>query len=150
MKYVKLTVLLIGLVLLNINVVYADNVDYTFFAAKKTDTTKYEIKAYDKSASKVSCDELIDGDTKKLIKEVIQYPRIAVPAILIVFGTIDFFKATMAGKEDEIKKAQRNFIKRVIAGVAVFMVPFLVDIIIWFANMAWQGLGYGTPCPMPK
>ena len=47
---------------------------------------------------------------------------------LIVLLIIDLGKAVMAGKEDEIKAAQKLAIKRVVYAVIVFLVPFLVQV----------------------
>ena len=47
---------------------------------------------------------------------------------LIVLLIIDFGKAVMAGKEDEIKSAQKLAIKRVIYAVVVFLVPWIVNV----------------------
>ncbi len=47
---------------------------------------------------------------------------------LIVLLIIDLGKAVMAGKEDEIKSAQKLAIKRVVYAVIVFLVPFLVQV----------------------
>ena len=91
-------------------------------------------------------EELIGSDIKALLKEILKYPRVIVPIIIVVLGTIDLFKAVIAGKEDEMKKAQKTFIKRVIMGVCVFLVPVFMDVIIWLTNMAWQGLGFEA-CP---
>jgi hypothetical protein len=46
----------------------------------------------------------------------------------------------MASKEDEMKKAQKTFIKRVIIGVAFFFIPALVNILMWLANIVWNGM----------
>ncbi len=47
---------------------------------------------------------------------------------LIVLLIIDLGKAVMAGKEDEIKSAQKLAIKRIVYAVIVFLVPFLVQV----------------------
>ena len=47
---------------------------------------------------------------------------------LIVLLIIDLGKAVMAGKEDEIKSAQKLAIKRVVYAIIVFLVPFLVQV----------------------
>lgn len=100
--------------------------------------------------SKVSCVELFGeksdpNSIKYLINEILQYPKIIVPMLVIVFGTVDFAKAVIAGKEDEMKKAQKTFIKRVIIGVAFFFIPVFVDILMSLADIVWEGLGY-TAC----
>ena len=43
---------------------------------------------------------------------------------------LDLGKAVMAQKEDEIKKSQQLFIKRLISAVLVFLVVFIVQIVI--------------------
>ncbi len=60
--------------------------------------------------------------------------KIAIPIILIVFGMLDLGKAVVASKEDEIKKGQQMFIKRLIAAVIVFFVTFVVQIVIRFVT----------------
>ena len=93
----------------------------------------------------VDCNELFTEDIKDLLNEILQYPRIIVPILVIVFGILDFAKAVIAGKEDDMKKAQKTFIKRLVIGVAFFFIPIFVDIIMGLADIVWEGLGY-TSC----
>ena len=98
----------------------------------------------------VNCDEIFGSKNDEesiayLVNEILKYPRYIVPVLLILFGTLDFFKAVIAGKEDEMKKAQKTFIKRVIVGVAVFLIPVIINALMWLADIAWEGLGY-THC----
>lgn len=65
-----------------------------------------------------------------LITLVINLIKIGVPILLIIFGMLDLGKAVMAQKEDEIKKGQQTFIKRLTAAVVVFLVVFIVQIAI--------------------
>ena len=104
----------------------------------------YNSDGIETSDRTMSCEELFDSSIIELINDILKYPRYIVPAIVIVLGTLDLFKAVIAGKEDEMKKAQKTFIKRIIIGVCVFLVPVFIDAIIWLANIAWQGLGYST------
>jgi len=62
----------------------------------------------------------------KIVKAVLRLLQIAVPIALIVFGSIDMAKAVIAGKDDEMKKAQGTLIKRVIYAVAIFLISTLV------------------------
>lgn len=73
------------------------------------------------------------------IHTILNYVRIIVPILIILLGTIDFAKAVIAAKEDQMRKAQMDFIKRVIIGVAVFFVPLLVDVIMELADIVWAG-----------
>lgn len=54
--------------------------------------------------------------------------KIAIPLIIIVFGMMDFGKAVVAEKDDEIKKNAIKLGRRAIAGVIIFFIP---SIIIW-------------------
>lgn len=82
-----------------------------------------------------------------MVNEALKYIRIIVPILIILLGTLDFAKAVLAGKADEMKKAQSTFVKRLIAGVAVFFVPILVNIIMDLADIVWAGEGYSI-CPL--
>lgn len=53
--------------------------------------------------------------------------KIAVPVILILMGVIDMLKATTSQKEDEMKKAQGVFVKRLISALLVFFVVAIVQ-----------------------
>ena len=59
--------------------------------------------------------------------------QILVPVILIIVGSIDLIKGMVAQKEDEIKKGQQKFIKRLITAVIIFFVIALVKLIVSFA-----------------
>lgn len=65
-------------------------------------------------------------DIVKLIRNIVELLKWLIPIALILFGLIDLGKAVMAGKEDEMKKAQGTLIKRVIYAVAVFLIVQLV------------------------
>ncbi len=56
--------------------------------------------------------------------------QIVVPILLIVWGMLDLGKAVMAQKEDEIKKGQQTFVKRIVAAVIVFFVVVVVKLVV--------------------
>lgn len=62
-----------------------------------------------------------------LVSMVINTIKVLVPVILIVMGLVDFTKAITKQKEDEIKKAQSVFVKRLIAGVLTFFIVAIVQ-----------------------
>lgn len=66
----------------------------------------------------------------KIVKIFLNLLEIAVPIALIIFGTIDFAKAVIANKEDDMKKCQSIFIKRVIYAVAFFLVTTVVTLVM--------------------
>ena len=53
-----------------------------------------------------------------------------VPLLLIILGTIDLVKSIVGGKEDEIKKGQQVFIKRLINGLIVFFTFAFIKLLV--------------------
>ena len=74
-----------------------------------------------------------------LVNQVLQYVRIIVPILIILLGTLDLAKAVIAGREDNMRKAQADFVKRLLIGVAVFFIPLVVDIVMELADIVWEG-----------
>ena len=69
-------------------------------------------------------------DTKdiwKLVGKVIRIVLIVIPVIIVMLGTFDLGKAVMAGEDKEIKEAQKMFVKRLIYGVVILFIPYLVQ-----------------------
>lgn len=75
-------------------------------------------------------DIVMDASIPRIISLIITLIKIVVPVLLIVFGMLDLGKAVMANKEDEIKKGQQTFVKRLIAAVLVFLSIFLSQLVI--------------------
>lgn len=73
---------------------------------------------------------VMDASIPRIISLIITLIKIVVPVLLIVFGMLDLGKAVMANKEDEIKKGQQTFVKRLIAAVLVFLSIFLSQLVI--------------------
>lgn len=77
----------------------------------------------------VTCGGILEVDRMlpDIISLIVTLIKIGVPILLIVFGMLDLGKAVMAQKEDEIKKAQQTFVKRIIAAALVFFVVVIVQ-----------------------
>ena len=87
-------------------------------------------------AKKVSCGSGT-GEVKGIPRKIpeltslaITIVQVAVPIILVIMGSIDLFKGITAGKEDEMKKGQQMFIKRLVVGIIIFLVVVIVKFVI--------------------
>ena len=81
-----------------------------------------------------TCDDMLPIlNVVRLVLNIIQW---VVPIVLILMGTIDLVKAVTQSKEDDIKKAQKTLISRVIAAVVVFLVPVIVGVIMGLIGTA--------------
>ena len=80
----------------------------------------------------VKCGEAFDipHQVPELISFLVNFLKIVTPIILIFVSIITLFKAIVASKEDEIKKAQSSLIKKIIAAVMVFFVISIVQFVI--------------------
>lgn len=84
---------------------------------------------------RVSCGNVtgIPAKIPELVSFAITLIQIAVPVILVVMGSIDLFKGISAQKDDEIKKGQQMFIKRLLIAALIFFViviaKFLISIV---------------------
>lgn len=56
--------------------------------------------------------------------------RVAVPILLIIVGMFDLGKAIVSKKEEDVKKAKDLLFKKVLLGVIVFLIPYLVELLI--------------------
>lgn len=66
--------------------------------------------------------------------------KIIVPVILVVLGIFDMFKAATTQKEDEMKKAQGIFIKRLLSALLVFFVIAIVQFLFnTLSNLGFEG-----------
>lgn len=72
----------------------------------------------------------MDPDLATFVHNIITLIKIAVPVVLVVFGMLDLGKGVVASKEDEIKKGQQTFIKRLLAGVIVFFIISITQLVI--------------------
>lgn len=83
----------------------------------------------------ITCGETeIPGKIAYIVHTIIILIQFGVPLLLIIFGMLDLGKAVIASKEDEIKKGQNMFIKRLIAAVIVFFVVAVVKLVVTLAS----------------
>ena len=81
---------------------------------------------------KVSCGNVTDIPKKipELTSMVVTMIQIAVPVTLVIVGSMDLFKGITAQKEDEIKKGQQIFIKRLVVGSLIFFAVVISKLLI--------------------
>jgi len=63
---------------------------------------------------------------------ILLFFRIAIPLVIIGFGMFDFGKAVVASKDDEIKTAFKQLMRRALAGIIIFFIPVVV---MWLFGM---------------
>ena len=66
----------------------------------------------------------------KLGKFVMNFLQILIPIVLIIYGSIDLLKAVYGSKEDDIKKSQQTFVKRLLSSIIIFFVFAIVKLVV--------------------
>ena len=66
----------------------------------------------------------------QLLRIIIRIIAIAAPFALIIFGSLDFFKAVIAGDEKEMKAKRKPFVGRLVAAIIILLMPTIVNIIM--------------------
>ena len=79
------------------------------------------------SEVELDCEGILGPDLINAIQEIFNWIGIIAPILLIIFGSMDFGKAVLADDNDALKKAGSNFLKRCIAAVLLFLLPFIIQ-----------------------
>ena len=61
------------------------------------------------------------------IANIFKWVKYFAPVLVIVLGILDFIKAIASQSDDEMKKVQGRFVKRLIAAALLFVIPFLIE-----------------------
>ena len=73
-----------------------------------------------------SCSNRFSSEIKEYADKLMRLFFMAAPFILIIFGSLDFFKIIAANDPKEIKKSRTNFIKRLAAFILLLLTPAIV------------------------
>ena len=76
----------------------------------------------------LNCDNM--SETVTLFKSVYRTLRYLIPVIIIVFSIIDFVKVVANGDDKEYKTAWNKFIKRIVIGIIILILPQILKAII--------------------
>lgn len=82
----------------------------------------------------VSCNSLFmkDGAYNSLyyvLQDAFTLIKFAAPILVIVLSSMDYIKAITSHDAEGLKKANTKFIKRLVIGVLIFLLPFLLDLV---------------------
>jgi hypothetical protein len=72
------------------------------------------------------------------LNNIFRWIKYILPVLVIILGILDFIKAIGSDKEDEMKKAQKRFIIRLIAAALVFIVPLILEFILTKMGFAYD------------
>lgn len=84
------------------------------------------------ASTKYTCGGIdnIPAKIPQLTSMAVTIIQIAVPILLVVLGSLDLMKSVAAQKEDEIKKGQKVFIRRLAVAAVIFFVIAIVKLLV--------------------
>lgn len=100
----------------------------------QVDTDKPSSPDNNDSDQEVEKCEVLPKAIKNYIMQALKLIRWGGLVLMIVLGTLDFVKASASDDQDAIKKAGQNFIKRLIAVIILFLLPLLVELILFIVG----------------
>ena len=88
------------------------------------------------------CDSVLSSDLKEFANSVMNFFYMIAPFLLIIFGSLDFFKIIVNGDPKTIQKNRSNFFKRIVAFVLLYFTPFIVKQILSLSVYDLTGSNY--------
>ena len=92
----------------------------------------------------IDCPDIINMDEGKLgwlLNTILNYIRVIGPVLVVLLSAIDFIKAIVGTDEKAMKEAQSKLIIRLVAAIALFLIPTLVQLLLSFINATTCTLG---------
>lgn len=105
---------------------------YTKPGSISIDDLRDDINSYNPNAD---CNSLL-GSTEDeesvawLLQQLLNYVKILGPILVVILSSLDFAKAIIASDDDNMKKAERKLMIRLILAVALFLIPTLVSVLL--------------------
>lgn len=96
---------------------------------KETDYKDF-YEGVDKKYLKCGSLEKIPTGLPKFTKNLYTLVKVIVPIILIVLGMIDFARAVVSNKEENMNQASKRFVRRIAAAVIIFMIFALTQFLV--------------------
>lgn len=75
-----------------------------------------------------------------LLKKIFNWVKLLGPFIVLVMSSIDYSKVLLNGDDEEMKKAQKKLIVRLILAGALFLLPDLLKVVLNLFNITSNGI----------
>ncbi len=109
-------------------------------AEKEWENLKDGVTAEDFKDPDIECEDIIDTETPGafgwLLNTILNYIKVIGPVLVVLLSAIDFIKAIFGFDEKAMKEAQNKLIIRLVAALALFLIPTLVQLLLSFINQA--------------
>lgn len=87
----------------------------------------------------IECEDIFEFDKEGsvgwMLQTIFNYIKVLGPIIVVLLSSIDFIKAVVGTDEKAMKEAQSKLIIRLIAALALFLIPTLIQLLLSFINI---------------
>ena len=91
---------------------------------------KNDIKDISIDDTEVTIKCSLTEDIISMIYNILKWIKYILPALIIILTMLDFIKAIAAQNDDDMKKAQGKFIKRLIVAALLFLLPLIINFVL--------------------
>ena len=116
----------------SVNAVDCNGKSYSYDACNSTPGCKMSSDNVCVENHKVKCGNItkIPEKIPELVSFFITAAEVIAVVILVIMGSIDLFKGLTSSKEDEIKKGQQLFVKKLIMAAVIFFIVAIVKLFV--------------------
>ena len=85
----------------------------------------------------IGCSDIFSeepGSVGSILRTILGYIRVIGPILVVILSAIDFIKAIFGFDEKAMTNAYHKLIIRLIAAIALFLIPTLIDVLLNFIN----------------
>lgn len=87
----------------------------------------------------IECEDIFEFDKEGsvgwMLQTIFDYIKVIGPVIVVLLSAIDFIKAVVGTDEKAMKEAQSKLIIRLVAALALFLIPTLIQLLLNFINV---------------
>ena len=95
------------------------------------------------------CSSVLDSSIKTVSENIMNIFYIVAPFLVILFGSLDFAKIVVANNPNDIKKHRKNFVRRLVAMILLFLTPAIIRLIFSFNFSGYSLDGNVYVCKRP-
>lgn len=114
---------------------YLENLNYTEGGCVQSCLNYYDYLSEKETKLGIRSNELnqkcgIGTSIISMIYNILKWIKYILPALIIILTMLDFIKAIAAQNDDDMKKAQGKFIKRLIVAALLFLLPLIINFVL--------------------
>ncbi len=90
----------------------------------------------DRSEGKeMGCEDEHIAGIRDILSKIYTLIRFSVPVIIIIYSVVEFAGVVVSGEQENMEKAKKHFVVRLLIGILVLLVPVLLEVPLKLAGI---------------